>query len=349
MAKDKDAIKNDASAEEIPKEQLASNARLAMIEQIGQQADARKMEEVREQGGEFKIEDPAEESASEDKKEAETKTETETKDEELVEIKIDGKTQKVPLSELIEEGKVARQKKGAADKRLREAAEEKARLKKEREEFEEERRRLSEETPPGKDTDGETLETLIAERREKYKAYKDIEGLGDDDEEWEALMAYEEASDKVKAHKERRTEKPSEATEDKEQESEPDEYEDIRFRFNRLPEDGGFSDISSNEKWLGRTQEVLQEMFEEGKSDREWETYKEAGEKVREEIIAEMTSREDLEERKAKKKSIDNLKTASATQTSDEEEELTLAQSRAMAVQEMIKEREERQLGHGRG
>jgi hypothetical protein len=248
----------------------------------------------------------------------EKKEEIIEKEEEAILI-VDGVETKVSLSKIIDAGKRTLQKETAADKRLEEAT----RILKEAKETKE-TKKLSE-TDAIKEISEESLSKL---RRDYIHASQ----YGTEDEMLAALIAWE-TSIKTIGTKETST-IPKISTEEVKKAI---KEVDLETRLNALPEDGGYSDLLSNPILRDQTKSLVDSLVINKKGSYDsFDTYKQAGDAIR--LIGnsidstytppkiEVIPKDSFDDKRESKKTITNLKSASAkiiskTKKDDDKEE----------------------------
>lgn len=219
-----------------------------------------------------------------DKPQEPVKAEAPISDDEEVELVVDGEKVKKKRSELIEIGRRAAQKELAADKRLEEAT----RLKREVEALREEltrSRRTPDEEPPDKpestpDKPATNLDAVVAEKR---KALREALNFGDEEDQERAQVEYEQAlADMFQAKAGRQQATPP---------LDPDvlaeqieirmSHKSIAKRFTSSPDQGGFGDLWEEPEWKEAVQLEVDRAIQKGASGTDWNTYEQAGKKIR--------------------------------------------------------------------
>ncbi len=112
---------------------------------------------------------------------------------------------------------------------------------------------------------------------------------------------------------------------------------EIEANFEKSPDDGGFSDLAGN-PYLKQavTDRVWKKIRKDGANGNDWETYRKAGEEVREEIqsllkIDSQTEDPAMEEKKDKKRKIEVVKPVTKKTTSTTKEEKPETHQEAIA------------------
>lgn len=256
-------------------------------------------------------------------------------------IVVRGKTEEVPLSKVIDAGKRTLQKESAADEYLKETKTILHDMKTLRDELKKPPKKDEPESDATKDLSDEDLLGAIRYGNDEtgLAAIKALRGRNSES------FTPEEVGELI-------DNKLQEREKDKLSDHEADTKKKINEFLYRPVDKGGFADLMKNEILFNQTKFRVEQLVASGKGSYEdIETYKEAGNWVREFVLGERPAEKsddnnnqgDLEKKKNLKREKDNIKPASGEAARTDKSDdvvVSLEKSRKDTIQEMIKDRQ---------
>lgn len=257
--------------------------------------------------------------------------------EEMVKIIVDGKESEVPISKIKDAGIRTFQKESAADARLEETKKLLAEIKELKESLAKPAMEIPHDKKDAADsrTNAELLEAI------RY---------GEDEEAEAAISLLRQRSGETSVT-------PGDIEKMVDARLGQKSAETIWDSFQKSPEEGGYSDVVESNEALELAKVRVDQLVKAGRGSlNDWETYQEAGDWARRAVLG-VESKDtpkpepndpenikekltDLEEKRNKKRKITNINPASKTiEAKNKEEELTLEEARANAIDELRRHR----------